>query len=909
MSLAENKMKSVQPPRKQAPAKAKRTRRIPESVAKSDLSVRRYAEKQLAQMDKRYRMLLEAAPDAMVVVNQGGEIVLLNKQAELQFGYRRSELLGHKIEELMPKRYRGIHPQHMSDFFLQPRTCEMGGELELFGLRKDGTEFPVEISLSPLDTDEGILAISTIHDITARKQIEHALRTNEELFRIMLMQAPLGIAMIDSLSGYIYKVNPRFAEIVGRTMEEMANLNWLQITHPDDIQADLDNMTLLNAGEINGFQMEKRYLHPDGTAVWIDMTVSPLIVEDTTHPRHLCMIQDITDRKENESRIIHLNRVYAVLSGINTLIVRVQDRDELFREACRIAVEKGGFLMSLIGIVDQSTMQVVPIASMGKDKELLSAIKSMLSSDENASNTMIAQAVREKQAIVSNDSQNDPRVLFGQKYAESGVQSMAVLPLISADEATGILALYAGETDFFNEEEMKLLLELAGDIAFAIDHIEKQKRLEYITHYDALTGLANRSQFHNQLTQSLRGRRGEQRLIAIVILDLERFRHVNETLGRTSGDNLLREVGSRLQRANNSVARIGNDLFSLILRGLHTEIEIIRTLEAVFTGCFNEPYTQGGKELRMACRAGIALFPSDGTDVDTLLRNAEAALRRSKHSGDRIVFYESEMNARVAEALALETRLRQAVERREFVLHYQPQVALMGGHITGVEALIRWQDPDKGLVAPYLFIPILEETGMIIEIGRWVVEQAFVDLRTWSARGISVPRIAVNVSPLQFQNKGFVDSIIDEIQRGGNSPDRLELEITEGIVMGNVEDTINKLSILRNMGVSIAIDDFGTGYSSLSYLARLPLDTLKIDQSFVSGMTGEGESASIVSTIIVLAHALKLKVVAEGVETEEQSRLLRLLNCDEMQGYLFSKPVPADILETRFLVPPPAGKK
>jgi EAL domain-containing protein (putative c-di-GMP-specific phosphodiesterase class I) len=255
------------------------------------------------------------------------------------------------------------------------------------------------------------------------------------------------------------------------------------------------------------------------------------------------------------------------------------------------------------------------------------------------------------------------------------------------------------------------------------------------------------------------------------------------------------------------------------------------------------------------------------------------------------------MNAQAAHAIALESRLRKAVDARQFVLHYQPKIDLATGRICGLEALIRWNDPDAGLVPPVEFIPVLEQTGMILEVGRWVVEQAFADLNAWSAQRISVPRIAVNVSAIQLQSKTFVETMIEEIRGGGDIPERLELEITESVVMRNVEDSTRKLSILRGLGVTVAIDDFGTGYSSLSYLSRLPLDSLKIDRSFVSGLTGDGEAASIVSTIIALAHGLRLKVVAEGVETEEQARTLKLLRCDEAQGYLYAKPLPAGNIE------------
>jgi EAL domain-containing protein (putative c-di-GMP-specific phosphodiesterase class I) len=290
-----------------------------------------------------------------------------------------------------------------------------------------------------------------------------------------------------------------------------------------------------------------------------------------------------------------------------------------------------------------------------------------------------------------------------------------------------------------------------------------------------------------------------------------------------------------------------------------------------------------------------------------LFKNAEAALKKAKARGDRYLFYTQKMTEAVAGRLTLENQLRQALDKNEFVLHYQPKVKIASGKLTGAEALIRWNDPRTGLVPPGQFIPILEETGLIYEVGRWALRKAIDHYLRWRSAGLPAVRIAVNVSPLQLRNRGFIDEIKQAISIDAEASAGLELEITESLIMEDVKHSIASLQAIRAMGVCIAIDDFGTGFSSLSYLSRLPVDTLKIDRSFVIDMTAGPEGLALVSTIINLAHSLKLKVVAEGVETDEQSRLLRLLDCDEIQGYLFSEPVPGEIFETRFLSPPPAG--
>jgi EAL domain-containing protein (putative c-di-GMP-specific phosphodiesterase class I) len=312
-------------------------------------------------------------------------------------------------------------------------------------------------------------------------------------------------------------------------------------------------------------------------------------------------------------------------------------------------------------------------------------------------------------------------------------------------------------------------------------------------------------------------------------------------------------------------------------------------------------------EFRVAAKVGVALFPEDGTDADTLLRNAEVALKQAKTRGDRYLFYKQEMNQAVTVKFTMENQLRQALENEEFVLHYQPKVSLEGGKITGAEALIRWNDPRTGLVPPGRFIPVLEETGLILDVGRWALRKAIADYLRWRDAGLPAVRIAVNVSPLQLRSPDFSAEIRQVIGIDPHAADGLELEITESLIMEDVKQNISSLQAIRAMGVKIAIDDFGTGFSSLSYLAKLPVDTLKIDRSFVIEMTAEAQGLSLVSTIINLAHAMKLKVVAEGVETGEQSRLLRLLRCDEMQGFLFSKPVAGEIFEAKFLAPAPVG--
>jgi diguanylate cyclase (GGDEF)-like protein len=616
--------------------------------------------------------------------------------------------------------------------------------------------------------------------------------------------------------------------------------------------------------------------------------------------------RDYTERLEAQDNLKRLNRLYAMVSGVNALMVRVRDRNELFSTACRIAVEHGEFEMAWIGVVDRSERKIVVTASAGLNEQTMAAINGIFYTSEGSlqGKTLAARAIREKAAVVSNDVQNDETLVLGKMHIESGVRSIAVLPLIVADKAIGVFVLYTSKREFFEAEGLRLLRELAGNVAFAINHIEKQEQLDRFAYYDALTGLANRTLFLDRVTQHMRSAARDGHQLAVFLIDLERFKKFNDSVGRPTGDALLKQVAEWLAQNVgdvNVLARVGADHFAAVLREVTYEADVARLLERTIAVFLNHPFTLNDVVYRIAAKVGVALFPDDGADADTLFKNAEAALKKAKVSGDRYLFYAPKMTDTVAGSLGLENRLRHALEREEFVLHYQPKVNLASGKLTGAEALIRWNDPQSGLVAPARFIPILEETRLIHEVGRWALRKAIEDYQRWRVAGLNAVRIAVNVSPLQLRNRSFVADIEEILSVAADAAAGLELEITESLIMEDVNHSIVSLQAIRALGITIAIDDFGTGFSSLSYLSKLPVDTLKIDRSFVVDMLSGADGLTLVSVIINLAHALKLNVVAEGVETEEQLRQLKVLNCDEMQGYVFGKPVPSEIFEKRYL--------
>jgi diguanylate cyclase (GGDEF)-like protein len=607
-----------------------------------------------------------------------------------------------------------------------------------------------------------------------------------------------------------------------------------------------------------------------------------------------------------EGELKRLERLYAMVTGITALGVRVRDRADLFKSSCRIAVEQGEFEMAWIALIEGDEARIVPVAWAGLNEQAMVAIKAHFLTSEGAlaGKTLAARAIREKVALVSNDVRNDESLNFRKMHAEAGVRSIAVLPLIIGDKAIGVFALYTSKPEYFDAAGIALLTELAGNVAFAVDHIEKQERLDHFAYYDGLTGLANRSLFLDRVTQHMLQCASNGRKLAVFLIDLERFKKFNDSLGRPAGDALLIQVALWLaQNAGNVgvLARVGADHFAIVLPDVASEGEVFRLLERTVTAFLSHPFKVNDVVYRIAAKIGVALYPEDGADADTVFKNAEAALKKAKASGDRFLFYAPKMTDTVVGSFGVENRLRQALENDEFVLHYQPKVNLKSGKLSGVEALIRWNDPKSGLVPPGRFIPILEETRLIHEVGRWALAKAIEDYQRWRSLGLPAVRIAVNVSPLQLRSKSFVAEIEAAIGIAPGAAAGLELEITESLIMENVDHSIANLLAIRALGVTIAIDDFGTGFSSLSYLSKLPVHTLKIDRSFIVDMEFGERGLTLVSVIINLAHALKLNVVAEGVETQEQLLKLRELGCDEMQGYLFGKPVPVGVFERKYL--------
>lgn len=841
-----------------------------------------------------FASIVGSAMDGIIAIDDRQRIVLFNGAAEKMFGREAAQMLGQSIDSLLPERFRSAHPGHIEGFGGSHITRRSMGNLgAVYGLRANGEEFPLEATISQAAAaGHGIFTV-ILRDITERRRIEEALHASTTLMA-SIVESSCDAIIGKTLDGTIVSWNAGAEELFGYSAAEAVGRSMLILFPPDRTAEEPQILARITRGErVENLETER--VRKDGRRIAVSITTSPLRDPSGRIVGASKIARDITDQKRAQEKVLRLSRIHAVLSSINSLIVRSRDRQDLLESACRIAVEQGGFGAAWIGLIDGTSAELRTAAWAGIDISGLADDKDLLNDWVHQGIGIIGRAIMEKRPVFSNDLASDPLESLTVRMRislQQGLHSVIALPLMIRQRAIGAFQLFARECGVIDDGELRLLTEIAGDISFALEHIDQEVTLHRLAYHDPLTGLANRTHLIDRLEQAIRGARHNGHRLALLCGDIKDFRHINATWGRQAGDNILREVGRRLKKLSpepENVARIGADYFAGIVSDFGAAADLASLMQRALSGLLGEPYHVGDSLVPVLIRVGITVFPDDGGDAETLFRNAEAAHRRVKQTDQRYLFYEPDMNARVARTLLLESRLRAAEERQQFRLHYQPVVsAARSGDIVGLEALLRWQGPDGGLASPDGFVPTLESTGLIVSVGYWVIRQALTQQKAWRDGGFDPPRIAVNISAVQLQQEDFVERVLDILSK---QPGMIDFEITETVLMNNVESNIGKLQRLRDMGIGIAVDDFGIGYSSLSYLTQLPVSTVKIDRAFVDKMTTDAQSMAVVSAIISLSRALRLKVVAEGVETEEQARFLRLLGCDELQGYLFGRPV------------------
>ena len=619
----------------------------------------------------------------------------------------------------------------------------------------------------------------------------------------------------------------------------------------------------------------------------------------------LATVRDVTDQRRAEESLLLTNRALRLLSASNQTLIRSGGEQELLQQVCRIAVEVGGYRLAWVGFKEQDALRSVrPVAWVGYEDGFMQAARMSWEENERGRSAM-STAIRTGTVQLRQDILNDPRLTPWHADARArNYQSAIALPLKIEGRVIGAMAIYAPEPDAFLEQEVELLSELADDLSFGIQaarlreaHYQAEAHVHQLAYYDRLTGLPNRTLFLDHLAEVLKDAAIGGHRIMLLLMDLNRLREINETHGHDIGDQLLVKVAWHLQRVCGPdlfLARFGGDDFAVIYPD--ADQDAAAALACRMLAAVAQPTRLGDQQFVLSGCVGIAGCPEDSTSAHELVSQVDLAMSRAKDGGSSYRFYHAEMSAVLTRRLELVHRLELALEGGAGLqLYYQPKVDLAGGRVCGAEALLRWSDPLLGWVSPAEFIPVAEQRGMMERLGGWVLREACRQLRVWLDMGISCcGRLAINISTKQLDSPDFIAFLTGVLLEQGVDASHLELELTESSLMADPEHVAALLAELKQLGFSLAIDDFGTGYSSLVYLKRFPIDTLKIDQTFVRDMLVDQNDHAIITTIVAIAQQLGLQLVAEGVEEEGQQQALLELGCATAQGFFFSRPLPAD---------------
>ncbi|MDD2341304.1 MAG: EAL domain-containing protein, partial [Tolumonas sp.] len=688
------------------------------------------------------------------------------------------------------------------------------------------------------------------------------------------------------------------SDLIGKTDFDMIWHDQAAIYRADDMQVMESGQPKLN--------YEEPLTSTNGKLVYLRTSKVPLRNANQEIIGILGIYEDITERKKAEQMEKHLTRALKLLSKCNTTLIHADNEQTLLVDICRLAVEIGGYRMAWVGYQENDEAKTIrPVARSGYEHGFLDDIKISWADNEWGQGPT-GTAIRTGATVVNSNTQTNSKLMpWRQAATERNYRSSISLPLATKNKMLGALNIYSSEADAFSAEEISLLEELANDLAFGIEtlrtralHNVAEKKLEFLAHYDPLTSLPNRTLLRDRFEQAAAIADREQSGVAIFFLDLDNFTHINDSLGHIYGDKLLVSVANRLKqciRKTDTLSRQGGDEFAILLSNIN-DVESIEEIIHGIVSSFTEPFDIDGYTLNITFSAGISVYPHDDKSFDALLKHADTALYHAKHSGRNIYrFFSGQMNNDALEYIQLQGQLHNAIKNKELQLYYQPQIDTTTGKIIGAEALLRWNHPEHGLIPPAKFIPSAERSGLIIPIGEWVLNEACRQIQLWRETD-QIPSfvVAVNLSALQFKRGDLAETVALALEHANLPASHLELELTESILLHDVNDVRNTLHSLKKIGVRLSIDDFGTGYSSLSYLKQLAVDKLKIDQSFIHDMVEDAGDAAIVKAIIQLGHALELSVIAEGVEKNTQFAALKELGCDEIQGYLFSRPLPAE---------------
>ncbi|PLX86494.1 MAG: hypothetical protein C0617_00855 [Desulfuromonas sp.] len=866
-----------------------------------DITERKRSSQDLERSLSLLRATLESTADGIVVADREGNVVIHNKKFVSMWGLE-GEDAGVKVcEQVMGRALDQL--QEPEAFMAKTRELADRPEEESWDtLRfRDGRVYEL-LSVPQRVGGETVGRVWSFRDVTERW---HTLDQLRKVSRAV-EQSPASV-MITDTAGLIEYVNPKFALLTGYAPREVLGRNpsFLKSGRmsPDDYRRMWQAIT-------GGTEWRGEFLNrkKNGDLYWESAIIAPVKSSEGTITHYVAVKEDITARKAAEKR-------QQLATKVLQLLALPAGTEEKIYDFLRLIRTYQGF--EALGIRLQENGDYPYYKTLGFSEEFVRAGKAdglcgtVLSGETDTSWPFYTEGgsfwTNNASELLASEGSEDFRAATGRRWAVDGYESIALIPLRSGTGIIGLLQFNDRRRGIFDLETIELFERLGSSIGIALERQkteetlrDNEKRLYHLAHYDALTNLPNRLLFQDRLQQGLhKARRGGQKL-AVMFLDLDRFKNVNDSLGHEIGDRMLQAVARRLReqvRQADTVARFGGDEFVIMLEADQDIQEVVLVAKKILQS-LQRPIELDEHQLYASASIGISLFPAYGEQVEGLVQCADVAMYRAKEQGrNTYQFYTPDMNARVHEMLLLENSMRRALEQEQFVLHYQPQVNLSSGEVIGLEALVRWQHPERGMVPPGDFIPLAEETGLIVPLGEWILRSVCAQIGSWRKKGLPPVRVAVNISGRQFQQPEFVDTVDRVLADTGLDPQWLELEITESVVMAKVEQTIMTLTDLKMRGIRMAIDDFGTGYSSLSYLKRFPISAIKIDRSFVRDITSDANDASIVSSIIALAHGMNLEVVAEGVETAEQKIFLQARECQHGQGYHFCRPVPAGQVE------------
>ncbi|MDB5866856.1 MAG: hypothetical protein JWO70_4662 [Betaproteobacteria bacterium] len=867
-----------------------------------NITERRNAEEEQRLRDLRFRRTLESALECIVTTDAAGHIIEFNPMAERVFRYARDEVIGRKLSEvLVPRHLRRRHDISMKRLLTSEQDSMLNRRIETVALRGDGTTTPVELMMQRITDTDPPLFTGFLRDISERKLAEARIQRLNRLYRTLSHTSALIVRTSDRHG--LFRGICRIAREHGGFI-----VPWVGLL-------DAESGTLELEAHVEGQPFE----------------FPPVSISDDVPEG-----RGPSSRAMREARIVICNDIH---SDPDTAMSRDRYQRYGIRSLAALPLMMSGKVIgvfnlesSVAGYFDEDISQLLremvddlsyALDRLNLEGEHARALSALQESEERfrqlaenipqmfwltdpalhealyvspACTTLTGRAAESAQEryaawIAAVHDEDRERVLQARRDAAPRGAYDIEYRIVHTD---GTLR-WVNDRAFPIRDGRGRVTRVAG-IASDITQARKaQERLAHLAHYDQLTNLPNRSVFYERLTHGVVQAARHHWIVGVVFIDLDRFKTVNDTMGHSTGDGLLQQIAVRLLecvRREDTVSRLSGDEFAVVLARL-TDADDAGIVAAKILQRLKIPFHVGGIEIVVSASIGITLYPGDAATADVLMRNADVAMYNAKSRGrDNYQFYTAEMNARALARMQLESRLRGALERDEFVLHFQPKIQLDSGRICGFEALMRWQPPGESLVPPADFIPVLEETGLITPVGEWVVAAACEQIDGWRAAGLTPVPVAINLSARQLRHAGFSGVVASALARYSIEPALLEVEITESSLMENPEEAQVALAELKAIGVTLAIDDFGTGYSSLAYLKRFPFDTLKIDRSFVRDIPADPDDAMIARTIIALAHSLSLEVVAEGVETEDQLAFLVASRCDHAQGYLFSRPVP-----------------